>query len=291
MKANPFLKKLGLSETDKVVIFHADDIGMCEASVDAYQELVDFGLMSSAATMVPCSWFPATAVYCKDNPKVDMGIHLTLTSEWDGYRWRPMSTVDRGTGLFDEEGYFPRRQVNEDADATAVYNELKAQIEHGLARGIDATHMDTHMFAIFPRYIDSYLKLSQEYKIPAFVFQRTVEEYMNFGATEAQAKGLAQLANEHEENGMPLLDNVFAMSYVDASNRFEQAKAYLDNLEAGITYFLLHPSTDTAELRAIAPDWPIRVADYELFKDEKFRQYVKDLGIHVMGWRELKALI
>ena len=80
MEPNPILKKLGYSNNDRLVIIHTDDIGMCHASVQAYSELVDFGLISSGATMVPCPWFPQVAMFCRQNTKVDMGVHLPLTS-------------------------------------------------------------------------------------------------------------------------------------------------------------------------------------------------------------------
>jgi predicted glycoside hydrolase/deacetylase ChbG (UPF0249 family) len=293
MSSNPFLKKLGLAATDRVVIFHADDIGMCEASVSAYRELLDFGLMSSAATMVPCSWFPATAAFCRTNPQVDMGIHLTLNSEWDGYRWRPVSTSDPTTGLLDREGYLHRREVDlhQQAERTAVYTELKAQIDYALTNGITPTHVDTHMLAIFPTYLDMYLQLAQAYKLPAFVFRCTIDQLKASGIAEATARQWLNQIMSLEEQGLPLLDHWCVMSYTEHENRFEQAKAHLENLPAGFTYFLFHPATDTPELRAIAADWRTRVADYELFKDEKFRQYVKQLGIHIIGWRELKALM
>ena len=86
---NPYLKKLGFSNTDRLVILHADDIGMCQGSVAAYADLIESGILSSAAMMVPCSWFPAAAASYhqhRDTPKLDVGVHLTLTSEWDNYR-------------------------------------------------------------------------------------------------------------------------------------------------------------------------------------------------------------
>ena len=92
MHPNPVLKKLGFAPEDRLVIIHADDIGMCHASVAAYRDLMDAGLVSSAAVMVTCPWFPLVAEYCRQHPDADMGVHLTLTSEWDSYRWGPIST-------------------------------------------------------------------------------------------------------------------------------------------------------------------------------------------------------
>ena len=90
MEPNPVLKKLGFGKDDRVVIIHTDDIGMCQASIAAFADLVEFGLISSGATMVPCSWFPSVAAYCRDHPAADMGVHLTLTSEWERCKWRPL---------------------------------------------------------------------------------------------------------------------------------------------------------------------------------------------------------
>lgn len=103
---NPVLKKLGFADDDRVVILHMDDVGMCHANVKAYRQLLDFGLMSSAAVMVPCPWFPAAAAVCRDYPHADLGVHLTLNSEWDVFRWSPISTADTASGLIDDEGYY-----------------------------------------------------------------------------------------------------------------------------------------------------------------------------------------
>ena len=103
--------------------------------------------------MVPCGWFPATAAYCRanaDNPRLDMGVHLTVTCEWDTPRWGPVSGRDPATGLMDDEGYFFRSAapVQAGADGAAVVAELRAQVQQAQAAGIDITHVDTHMFAL-----------------------------------------------------------------------------------------------------------------------------------------------
>ena len=103
MKPNPALKKLGFSENERLVIIHVDDIGMCQASVAAFADLWDFGLVSSGAVMVPCPWFLEAAKYASQHPQADLGVHLTLNCEWDTYRWGPLSTCDPQTGLLDAQ--------------------------------------------------------------------------------------------------------------------------------------------------------------------------------------------
>jgi chitin disaccharide deacetylase len=90
---NSALRHLGFGPRDRVVIIHADDIGMCQATLPALADLLDFGLLSSAAVMVPCPWFPAAAAFCRAHPVVDMGVHLTLNAEWSTYRWGPVASV------------------------------------------------------------------------------------------------------------------------------------------------------------------------------------------------------
>ncbi len=104
MNPNPLLRKLGCSDSDRLVIIHTDDIGMCQATIQAYKDLWEFGTISSGAVMVPCPWFPAVAQMCRENPGMDMGVHATLNAEWEGYRWGPVSTRDRESGLLDTRG-------------------------------------------------------------------------------------------------------------------------------------------------------------------------------------------
>jgi len=280
-----------------VVIFHADDIGMSQASLSAYIDLIDFGLLSSAAVMVPCPWFPAAAAFCRDNqsnPKLDVGVHLTLTSEWRSCRWGPISTHDQASGLIDETGYFHARSVDvrTQANIGAVYQELQAQLKRALAAGLDITHLDSHMFTLFsPKLVPVYFELAFESQIPAFLFRYNQDRLQQMGYDQEAAGALARLIRAGEALGLPLLDDYYQMSLDYHEDRFEEAKQALDNLAAGITYFLIHPARDSPELRAMAPDWRSRVADYELFAREAFRDYLKDLGIQVINYRALRDLM
>src|SRR5689334_22659121 len=145
MTPNLALRKLGFADGDRVAIIHADDIGMCQASISAFADLSAFGLISCGAVMVPCAWFPAAAR--RAQPDDDMGIHLTLTCEWDAYRWGPISTSDPASGMIDTEGFFYRSTELAQAHGRpdAVARELAAQVERALAAGMRPTHVDTHM--------------------------------------------------------------------------------------------------------------------------------------------------
>ena len=294
---NPILHTLGFSPTDRVVILHADDIGSSHGTVAAYADLLAAGIMSSAATMVPCPWFPAAAAFCRqcrDDPRVDMGVHLTLNSEWSAYRWGPISTRDSGSGLLDGEGYFHRREpaVQTQADLGAVERELRAQIDRALAAGIDVTHLDTHMLTLFhPRLLPVYLRLGQEFRLPVFLLRWDADQLRHWGYGLDDAEEVVQQVHAAEAAGAPLFDHADVMPLDHHEDRLETAAELLAKAPAGLTYLLFHPAIDTAELRAFAPDWRARVADYELFTSDAWRQAIRDAGVQVIGWRPIRDAI
>jgi predicted glycoside hydrolase/deacetylase ChbG (UPF0249 family) len=297
MQPNPVLKKLGYSDDDRLVIIHTDDIGMCQASVSAFAELWDFGFISSGATMVPCPWFLDTAKYCREHPDVDMGVHITLTSEWKTYRWGPISTREINSGMIDKEGYFyhSSEQAQEHGDAEAVRVEMQTQVERALSNGIPVTHMDTHMGSVAsPKFIPAYIQLALGFGLPLMIMRLAKSEWIEMGMEEGLADMAVQMVNQLEEQGVPLIDRITALELdqvSDSTDRVEYAKKVLGELGPGVTHFIIHPSKDTPELRGITPDWPYRVADYEAFRNERLRDFVKDEGIHVIGYQALKGLM
>jgi hypothetical protein len=294
MNPNPVLRRLGLADNDRVVIIHTDDIGMCQASLAAFADLVDFGLISSGATMVPCSWFPSVGAYCRERLQVDLGVHLTLTCEYDRYRWGPISTRDPAAGLLDDEGYFYRRSepAQEHGDPAAVQVELRAQVERALRSGIDVTHVDTHMGTVMhPKFILAYLQVAAQFHLPAML-PRWDEARLRAMGLDAEFAAMAvRMVQEMEAQGLPTFDHLAMMPLDKPSQRVQVARQLFDQLPAGLSYFILHPAKDTPELRAIAPDWPARVADYEAFTSPELRDYVRNAGIHVVGYRALRDLM
>ncbi|RME86419.1 MAG: ChbG/HpnK family deacetylase [Caldilineae bacterium] len=294
MQTNPFLQKLGFAARDRVVIFHADDIGMCHASYQAYVDLVEAGLISAASTMVPCSWFPAVAAFCRhqsDDTGVDMGVHITLTSEWDAYRWRPLVATDPEAGLIDDEGYLYRDEstVQERAQAEWVAYEMEAQLKRALEAGIDVTHLDSHMGAVFhPRFIDTYLDLARRYRLPALLLRRDEAGLQAMGYDPATAAQLAARIRACAEEGLVLMDEIVMMPLDHGRERMQRVEQALKALPPGLTYFIVHPAQDTPELRALAPDWPARVADFEVFRSEALRTVLRNTGIYTLGMRVLR---
>jgi len=294
MTPNPALRRLGFADSERVAIIHTDDIGMCQASVTAFAELAAFGLISSGAVMVPCAWFPAAAAGSRSKPEVDLGVHLTLTCEWDAYRWGPISTCDALSGLLDAERYFYRSTELAQAHGRpeAVARELAAQIERALAAGMRPTHVDTHMGAVYSAaFLPAYLDVARRYRLAPMFFRDEEAGWRARGADAETAVVMAQLSRQLEDAGVPLLDNIAMMPLDAPDDRISQAKRMFEGLPPGLTHFIIHPSHDTPELRAIAADWPSRVADYQTFMSDELRAYVRDTGIQVIGYRALQELM
>jgi len=288
------LKKLGYSKDDRVVIIHTDDIGMCHSSVAAFRELYDVGIITSGAVMVPCPWFLAAVALKEEFPKIDLGVHLTLTSEWKQYRWGPISTRDPLSGLIDPEGYFYSEtelaQLN--VDPKFGEQELNEQISRVLQAGLLPSHLDTHMGTVaHPKLMNVYIELGLKYQLPLMMFRMDEIGWQNFGLDSESSKVVAQISEQLEKMEFPLLDNIHAMSLENSENRLEKVKEEFKNLPPGITHFIIHPSIDSQEIRAIAPDWRCRVGDYEVFRNESLLNFLDKEGIQRIGYLALKELM
>jgi len=294
MNPNPFLKKLGYTDNDRLVVIHADDIGMCHASVQAFKDLWAFGTITSGAVMVPCPWFPAVVEMCRENPEVDMGVHATLNAEWENYRWGPLSTRDQLSGLMNAEGYFHQWEpaVYENAKEEAVAAELNAQVEQALTAGIDATHIDSHMGTIMhPKFVQSYLQAGMSRLLPNLLPRVGAQGIDMMGVDEQSLALYAAILNQLEAQGVPMLDGIFSMPLEHADDHIGIAKKIFSELPVGISHFIFHPSIDTPELRAICPDWQARVANYNAFMSEELKNFITSSGFKLIGYRQIRDVM
>ncbi len=291
MKPNPFLQKLGCTDNDRLVIIHTDDIGMCHASVQAYKDLWAFGTITSGATMVPCPWFPAVAQMCRENPDMDMGVHATLNAEWESYRWGPVTGGEAGSGLRDEAGYFHQwhQAVYDNARPEEVDAEVNAQIEKALKAGIDVTHVDSHMGTIMnPKFIQSYVQAASKRSLPNMLPRLTAKGIEGMGVGEQEMIAYAPIMDMLESMGIPMVDGILGMPLEHSDDHINVAKKTLGDAPVGITHFILHPSIDTPELRAIAPDWRARVANYNAFMSDELKMFLESEDIQLIGYRALR---
>ncbi len=267
--AGPSLaERLGYRPGDRVVIVNCDDLGSSQAANDAIRRSIREGSATSATLMVPCPWAADAAA---DPPGADVGVHLTLNSEWDGYRWGP---VTPGPSLLDAEGRLPRTidEVWQRADLDEVRAELRAQIAQATAWGFDVTHLDSHMgtLQLEPRYFDVYLELAVEHQLPLRLSGWSSERAIGFEFRDRAAA--AGIVSPDHLVGTDIL-----------------AKA--ENLRTGVTELYLHPATDGPELRALAPDNERRIEDAALLAPGgALGDLLGRAGAHVISYRTLRDL-
>jgi len=279
-------ERLGYQATDRLLIINGDDTGMCHSANLATIDALDNGLMTSATIMVPCPWFPEIARYAKSRPGADLGVHLTHTSEWQSYRWGPVTDRKLVPGLVDPEGYLWRseRDVFAHSSASEATVEARAQIERALKAGIDITHLDSHMGAMQydPNFHKAYLKLARKYDLP-----------VRMGSPETYAKvGFPGIRKEAESLGLVFPDRLV---HEENPEPGEARKAFwlriIKTLKPGVTELYIHASVVSDEARAISGSWQERATDYELFtKDPDIRKAMQDGGIIRIGYRPLRDL-
>lgn len=285
-------ERLGYRADDRLLMIHADDAGMCHSVNVATIQAMEKGVVTSASIMVPCPWFPEMAAYCREHPEKDFGLHLTLTSEWRHYRWRPVSPIDRVPGLLDAEGYLHRSETDtaRHAKPSEVEREIRAQIERARAFGIKPTHIDSHMGTLFAgHFYPVYTKVGRDTGLMPMVLYPTPERVQ-------QAKeefGFDALASHRalQKQNFVFLD--FLKEGAEGRTLEARRKHYYDAFRAlkpGVTEFIVHLSLDDAEIRNVTGNWEARWNEYQIMTDPRTRELIDSLGIKLIGYRELSRL-
>jgi chitin disaccharide deacetylase len=276
-------ERLGYAQDARLVIVHADDLGMTHAVNAASIKGLETGLVTSASIMVPCPWFPEMADYAKTHTDADLGLHLTLTSERVFYRWGPVAPRDKVPSLVDSNGYFHLNWTETThIDAKEVELELRAQIERALAMGIRPTHFDSHQYRLFENGKDifqSVQRLAHEYKLPVFM----VRDWFRDRPYLESSLSPDDLVVDHTVTIEPgVVPEKWADFYTTA----------LKNLQPGVTVFIIHLAFDDEEMRAATRErdtWGAawRQRDFNYFTSEEFRTLVREQDIKLVTWREL----
>jgi predicted glycoside hydrolase/deacetylase ChbG (UPF0249 family) len=276
--------RLGLPANAKLLILHADDLGFAHSANVASFDGLDRGAISSASVMVPTPWITEVAAYARAHPNADLGLHLTLTSEWQTYRWGSVESKDKVPSLLDSAGTFPSDvpPVAARAKPLEVERELRAQIERALALGIRPTHVDSHMGALFttPELFATYVKVARDYRLPFLA--------LSVGLPPAFRAALS-------ENDVLLDAVIIAGPEVPR----DQWKAFylnaIANLRPGLTEMIVHLGRDDAELQAVTVNhepygsaW--RQRDYDVVTSAEFRKALEDHHVTLVTWRALQKV-
>lgn len=282
----PLVERLGFPPDTVVLILNGDDCGMNHATNVGTFAAMKAGGLSSATVMVPCPWFPEVVQWSKENPKANLGLHLTLTSEWKRYKWGPVLGREGVPSLCDDQGYFysdvPMVYIN--AKPEEVEKEIRAQIDKALAAGLDVTHVDSHMGTLqyAPGYHELYLKIAKSYDLPCRVAGRQ---------TMAQFGGL-YLVDMADDMGVLHPDFLFrgGPEKVEDTERYWKEECLLKLKKGQVSEVFIHAGQETAEMKNTTGTWRQRTADSDFFSKPETVQWIKDQGIELISYRELREL-
>ncbi len=286
-----YAERLGWPSGTKVVIFHVDDVGMSHNSNMGAVKSIEEGIATSLSIMMPCPWVPEYAAYLKEHPNTDAGIHLTLTSEWKNYRWGPVAGKPAVPGLVDPGGYLWKNVPDVVAHATAdeFEAEIRAQIDKALSMGIEPTHLDSHMGTCFaPQFIDRYVKVGIEKKIPILMFGGHMQ---HIGNEAGPLRPLViSIAEKVWKAGLPVLDDL--VTQPTRARNYQEKKTelitLLDDMKPGITQIIVHCTVQTEVFSHISGSGPNREAELSLLTDPDIKKFIESEGIILTTWRELK---
>lgn len=293
-QGTPLAARLGFDPGERIAIVHCDDIGMCHAANVGAFEALDRGPATCGSVMVPCPWFPEAAAMAREREGIDLGVHLTLTSEWPGYRWGPVTGAAHVPSLVTGDGCFPRTTAEAlaNADPNEVEIELRAQVERALAAGIDVTHLDAHMgTALMPPFIEIYAQLALEFRLPVFAIRPDASVLAALGGSAA-GDTFGPILDRFEASGGPILDAMDANSlhFEPGQGAAHNAKR-LAGLPAGISYLICHPARGGEELDAIAPEAHCREFERTFYGGAAGAEALAAEGIRTLGMRPLRDLM
>jgi chitin disaccharide deacetylase len=276
--------QLGYPATARLLIIHADDLGMNHSVNRATFEALEKGWITSASILVPCPWFPEVARWAQQHPNADLGVHLALNSEWTDLRWGPVSGASRVPSLIDPNGYLPldTPDVARSAKIPEVESELRAQIDRAKNAGIPVTHLDMHMAAMVSseQLFGVYRKLRDDYKLSILLEPSGTHGPPSGAVVPADEATIQRIVSM--EPGVP----------TNNKDWFDWYKKQLTPLPPGVYQLVVHLAYDDEEMRGATwnhPDWGAawRQQDFDMVKSPEFRQFLKDQGFVLITWKEL----
>jgi predicted glycoside hydrolase/deacetylase ChbG (UPF0249 family) len=276
-------ERLGFDSKARLLIVHADDLGIAQSVNAAFFQGFAAGLINSGSAIVPSPWFSEIAAFSRSHPDADIGLHLTLTSEKGGKCWPSVAPPAQVSSLVDPKGCLPQAWTADTCShATQIEIELRAQIEKAYASGLRPTHLDSHQFRLQwsnASLFEIYLRLSRQYRLPVLVSREWFAKFPY----------LKSLARRHDI----VLDRIVVIrNDVRPEDWPRFYRRQLESLPAGVTAILMHPGHDDEELRSCFAErasygaaW--RKRDLDFFTSEECRALLTEQEIKLITWREI----
>lgn len=279
------LQRLGYPPDTKLLLLHADDAGLCHAENQATMLALQQGMLNSYSIMPACPWFLEMAQFALHNSQFDYGIHLTLSCEWQHYKWGPLLGPAEVPSLLRPDGYFHSNKADfkNKAHPDEIRKELRAQIERAYQFGLRPSHLDVHMFVLGqkPEFFAVYKELGAEYGLPLL---------LNEAVVDLSTAGPEQYFSDSDFR----VDRVLLGNYpvFAEGGLFDLYLSLLDTLEPGLNVLIVHPAFDNAEMQGVAVEHPNfgsawRQIDFDFCTDPRCAAKIAEQGIQRIDWREI----
>lgn len=287
----------------KYLIVNADDYGMCNSANEAVEELFQNGRLKSATIMMPCVTAEHAVKFSIDNPQYAIGVHLTLTSEWQKYRWKPLTD---GKSLLDSEGFMWHE--SDDVGKHATYEDLeaevRAQIDLAHKMGMKPSHLDNHMGSLYghevmpPRIglLKMTLRICGDYGYAFRMFSSTDKRTCPRGVPYRIYSCLKYFSRHWSKKYNVILPDylIFPDWTEDLKQSYEHYREEIlkiwTDIPDGVTETFVHPAKASDELRGITNSWRFRDWEYQLLNDPETEKYLNDHGVEMISYRELIKL-
>jgi predicted glycoside hydrolase/deacetylase ChbG (UPF0249 family) len=283
LSAATLVERLGYPADAKLLIIHGDDLGMSHSVNRATLTALEAGNLSSASIMVPTPWFAEVATWARSHPTADLGLHLTLTSEWTTLRWSP---VLRLRSLTDASGYLYLTETDaaKNIDPKEAAAEIREQIRRAKAAGIRPTHLDSHMGTLYQtrELFAVWMRIAREEKIPARISRNHAQ--------------LPHIASQLRPDDI-VIDRIVSIgSDVPAEKWTEYYNDAIRNLPPGVTEFVVHLGYDDEEMRGATADHPNwgaawRQRDFSYFMSDEFQRVMRENNVTLIQFRDLAKLL
>lgn len=283
------IEKLGYSVDDKLLIIHSDDLGVSHSENLGSFLAMKGGSVNSASIMMPTPWVEEVAAFAQEYPQADLGLHLTMTCEWDYLKWRPVAPSNQVQSLVNEKGFFYDNclEFGQKADPNEAAIELRAQVDLAYKMGIRPTHLDSHMGCLLfnsAELFESYLQIGRDYKIPTMVGRL----FLQAASPAFKEKITAQDV---------IIEKIITAGPMDYEKGMAQYYSNVFNtLGSGINVLLIHTALNDSELQAMTigqvnwgADW--RQQDFNFFTSKACADLLKKNNIKMVTWREIQNAI
>ena len=283
----------------KYLILNADDYGLCKAANDAVEELFQNGKIKSSTIMMPCKSAEDAVKFAIDNPQYAIGVHLTMTSEWNDYRWKPLSG---GKSLMDEQGFMwhDSRQVGKNADLAELEAEIRAQVDKAHALGMKPSHLDNHMGSLYGHYtlrfelLKMTLRVCGDYGYAFRMFTNTDKRLCPAGVPYPAFSVLKYLSKHWGRKYNVIMPDYLLFPDWNADLRDNGYEHYREtilkiwtDIPDGVTETFIHPCKEDDELKTIMGSWQYRVWEYNVINDPETHKYLKEHGVELISYHDL----